>query len=263
TGAVGVGVDAVRLEDGFRRLSGALAGTRRPVVLLGAVLLLAAIALLAVASPVVWCALDVLRPAPVYQDLAVAAANAVMRAGVFLVVVALVTALRQDATREGALGRTDPLTGLANTRSFYELAEAARHAVARTGRPVTVAYLDLDDFKAVNDRLGHAAGDELLRRTAATVAGAVRATDTVARLGGDEFAVLMPGTGRDEAAAVLARVRAALDGVEGPAGPLGSSIGAVTFATPPDGVDAMVAAADAAMYDAKRDGKGRTVWAGA
>jgi diguanylate cyclase (GGDEF)-like protein len=286
--------EAVGTADSFRRLSGALSGVPRPAVVAACAVLLLLIArldvsvdpllalsafyllpvllaaardpavgaLVALASSGTWCAVDYFRSGSQYDDPAVALVNVVMRAAVFLVVVLLVAALRTDADRQGELGRTDPLTGLANTRAFYETAEAARRSLERTGRPLTLAYLDVDDFKEVNDRLGHVAGDDVLRRTAAAVASSVRAVDTVARLGGDEFAVLLPETGADEAAVVLERVRRTVqdalpvDGV----GLLGFSVGAATFTSAPADVDAMVAAADSVMYEVKRAGKGGIRW---
>ena len=117
----------------------------------------------------------------------------------------------RDAMRRFAL--RDPLTGLANRRALderlgYEIARHTRH-----GESFAVLALDLDGFKAVNDRFGHDAGDELLRDAAAALVEVVRAQDTVVRLGGDEFCVLAPQTGQASADHLIARVRAALAGV--------------------------------------------------
>ena len=155
-----------------------------------------------------------------------------------------------DAMRHYAL--RDPLTGLANRRALDErLAyEVARHT--RNGQQFAVLALDLNGFKAVNDRFGHDAGDEVLRDVAHAMVDAVRAQDTVVRLGGDEFCVLAPLTDRDHADGLAGRVLEALAGVA--AGPRGisASIGAAVF--PEDGTrpDALLAVADAAAVDAKR-----------
>jgi diguanylate cyclase (GGDEF)-like protein len=109
------------------------------------------------------------------------------------------------------LSRTDSLTDVFNRRGFEERLEAELTGMSRTGRSFAVLLLDLDHFKLVNDTLGHSAGDELLRRTASAIKGAVRPMDSVGRLGGDEFAVLMPDTPHREAVKVAQRIRASLN----------------------------------------------------
>jgi diguanylate cyclase (GGDEF)-like protein len=105
---------------------------------------------------------------------------------------------------------TDPLTHLLNRRGFAMASEQAFNALARHGRPVTLAVIDLDHLKAYNDENGHQAGDELLCWVGERLAGAVRAGDSVARLGGDEFGVLLPDTSLEAASPVLDRVAEAL-----------------------------------------------------
>jgi GGDEF domain-containing protein len=99
------------------------------------------------------------------------------------------------------LSRRDPLTGLLNRRGFRELLTAETKRIARHRRPITLAYIDLDNFKSINDQYGHAAGDELLVAVGQQIARRLRATDSLARLGGDELGILLPET--DEAAARL------------------------------------------------------------
>jgi diguanylate cyclase (GGDEF)-like protein len=157
----------------------------------------------------------------------------------------------RDAMRRFAL--RDPLTGLANRRALderlgYEIARHARH-----GESFAVLALDLDGFKAVNDRFGHEAGDEILRDAADALVEVVRAQDTVVRLGGDEFCVLAPQTGHASAEEHLtARVRAALAGVTAGLSGLSASMGTAVF--PADGTtpEALLAAADLAALEAKR-----------
>jgi len=155
-----------------------------------------------------------------------------------------------DAMRHYAL--RDPLTGLANRRALDErLAyEVARHT--RHDEQFAVLALDLNGFKAVNDRFGHDAGDEVLRDVAEAMVDAVRAQDTVVRLGGDEFCVLAPLTDRERADGLAVRILEALATVT--AGPRGmsASIGAAVF--PADGMrpTALLAAADGAAVAAKR-----------
>jgi diguanylate cyclase (GGDEF)-like protein len=121
-----------------------------------------------------------------------------------------------------------------------------------------VAYLDLDNFKEVNDRFGHSRGDSLLRLVAATIRTNLRKTDMVARLGGDEFALLLPETGYEPAAAVLRKIHQLLLGKMQRCGyPVTCSIGAVTFLRPAESVEELIKRADACMYAAKRGGKDR------
>jgi len=112
--------------------------------------------------------------------------------------------------RLGELSRADTLTGALNRLGFSERVEAELAAVERGGQPLSIVLLDLVGFKAVNDTLGHHAGDELLRWVARTMTQVVRPGDSVARLGGDEFAVLLPGTPPARALEVAERIRGAL-----------------------------------------------------
>jgi diguanylate cyclase (GGDEF)-like protein len=154
----------------------------------------------------------------------------------------------------------DPLTGLANRRRFVEAAEAALEA--RQG-PGTVAalFLDLDDFKTVNDSQGHAAGDELLATVARRIREGLRAGDLAARLGGDEFGVLLvhiPDTAF--ARTVSQRLLANLDvpmKIGGTVVAVGASIGIAVDTPDMHTVDDLLGAADVAMYQAKAGGKGR------
>jgi diguanylate cyclase (GGDEF)-like protein len=138
---------------------------------------------------------------------------------------------------------TDPLTGVANRRAWE--AEAARSLAraARTGEPVTIAILDLDGFKEVNDRDGHVAGDRLLREVAAHWRTRLRASDLLGRHGGDEFVLCLPGTDGTGAVEVLQR----LDG----GGPVSWSVGTAT-ARAGDSLAALLQRADAQLYAGKR-----------
>src|SRR5829696_4277192 len=155
----------------------------------------------------------------------------------------------------------DPVTGLANRALF---AERVRHAIARSRREqnrIAVVFLDLDDFKTINDSLGHAAGDQVLAEVAKRLATSVRASDTAARFGGDEFALLLEDIdGVDEAADTAERVLECL-AVPMRVGhkelSLRCSIGiSVVSEDAPGGAEELIRDADAAMYRAKRDGKG-------
>jgi diguanylate cyclase (GGDEF)-like protein/PAS domain S-box-containing protein len=168
----------------------------------------------------------------------------------------------QDVTEqrrlEGELARQaleDALTGLPNRLLFVDRLSQALRRSTRTGEPVSLLFLDLDDFKTVNDSLGHGAGDEVLVVLARRLAATLRSSDTVARFGGDEFALLLEGVGEAAAVARAEHVLAAIQEpflIQGREVALRASIG---IALGEDGVDAeqLLSDADAAMYAAKRD----------
>ncbi len=185
------------------------------------------------------------------------AANAATMLVAFAFFTLLIVKQRRSLDRERSLSRTDSLTGLPNSRGFYEAASGELVRSARYRRPVTLAYLDVDDFKAVNDRFGHARGDTLLVAIAQVLRQASRASDLVGRIGGDEFAILYPETDRAAAEAVLQNMQSRLRDLlkTEREGPLTLSIGVVTFATPPAEVETLVRQADALMYAVKSSGK--------
>lgn len=182
--------------------------------------------------------------------------NAGTRLGFFVVIAVLVEKLRESLLQERELARTDFLTGAANPRSFYELAEMEIHRSRRYNRHFSIAYFDADNFKQVNDRLGHHTGSELLTKVVAVIKKNTRTTDVVARIGGDEFAVLFPETGVDAAQVAARKVREALLAeMAAHEWPVTFSVGLLTCADPPRTVDDMIKVADGLMYDAKQRGK--------
>ena len=215
---------------------------------------------LAVLASATWGYLEVTTGRP-YSAAWIPYWNTAVRLGFFVLVNELIDRLRRAHAAQRALARQDALTGIANARVFHEFAGRAIAASRRTGRPLTVAFVDLDRFKQVNDALGHSEGDRLLRTVALLLSDHVRSTDVVARLGGDEFGVLMPDADAASARASLERVAAALAHDVGGRWAVGATIGAVTFAEPPADVDVALGAADALMYRGKAEGRGRIVQA--
>ena len=178
----------------------------------------------------------------------------------FLLVVALTVPLRTVYGREKTTARIDWLTRIPNRRAFTELlvTEIARYE--RTGVPFSVAYIDLDDFKAINDRFGYERGDLLLRKIVETVKRSLRQTDAVVRLGGDEFAILFPASSIDAALPVMQRVRAELDALNQEGGSVTFSIGLGTFGRPGLSPDEVTALCDSLMHRVKREGKKALVY---
>jgi diguanylate cyclase (GGDEF)-like protein/PAS domain S-box-containing protein len=156
---------------------------------------------------------------------------------------------------------TDALTGVANRHGAEVALATTLAAAARAGQPLSVAIIDVDHFKQVNDRHGHGVGDVVLRQIAGVLIGEARGSDTIVRWGGEEFVALLPGT-IEGAVAFCERVRAVVETLSTPAGALTVSAGVSLFA-PGASLDAAVARADVQLYEAKRAGRNRVCAAGA
>ncbi len=212
--------------------------------------------LVAIACAMAWYGADV-ASGHTYSHPAIVFWNTAMYGVSFLVVSVLLSELRRVIEHERATARTDPLTGIPNARYFDELAEMEVRRAQRYGHPFTIGFLDLDDFKQVNDRFGHSTGDEVLRRVAETMHRHLRSTDVVARLGGDEFAILLTETDERTAGEVLEKLRIVLQAEMGARHwPVTFSIGAATFHSPPARLADVLQRADELMYRVKNRGKG-------
>jgi diguanylate cyclase (GGDEF)-like protein len=173
--------------------------------------------------------------------------------------------LERANRRLDQLSITDPLTGLSNVRYFRARMVEEAAGAERSGEPLALAVLDLDHFKRINDRLGHAVGDEVLTAAATALRGFARQADTVARIGGEEFAMIMPAADAVSALAAAERARRAVE-----RSPARTARGLQTVVTASVGVavstntlrlspDDLFREADAALYQAKRRGRDRTV----
>jgi diguanylate cyclase (GGDEF)-like protein len=167
--------------------------------------------------------------------------------------------LRRTQAALELLATRDPLTGVLNARTFTERLGHELDRNRRYNRPIALLYLDLDDFKAVNDRHGHPTGDAVLRLVAEATRTAVRQSDIIGRLGGDEFAVLMPETDGPVANAAATRLATNLRSVFRGTPSVTASIGVVSAFGVATGPDDLLRRADQAMYEAKRAGKDRVV----
>ncbi|MCM8812119.1 MAG: GGDEF domain-containing protein [Candidatus Omnitrophica bacterium] len=210
---------------------------------------------IALAGAVTWLTAAVLQKPPEISSFT-HLWNTVSRLLFFAVVAVFIPHLRTAWQQEKELARTDFLTGVANKRCFMDMASLELERNTRYNRPFTFVYMDIDNFKFVNDRMGHNAGDTLLRAVAQTLKKKVRSIDLVARLGGDEFAVLLPETQSQAARIVVQRIQKDLiDLVEKNEWPVSFSFGVATFMRPPESVEEMIRKADALMYASKNNGK--------
>jgi diguanylate cyclase (GGDEF)-like protein len=210
-----------------------------------------------VASAVVILGTNIASPMHVSYPL-VAYWNALIWLGFFLLMTLTVARLKVLYLGEKQLSRLDSLTHIANRLAFYEMATAEKNRAQRFGQPITLAYVDLDGFKEINDALGHDVGDKLLLWVARTIQKNIRQTDSAARMGGDEFALILPNTAKDAASRVLNKVLRKLNRrMQQNHWPVTFSIGAVTFLTAPESLQGMIKRADDAMYSAKARGKNR------
>jgi diguanylate cyclase (GGDEF)-like protein len=174
----------------------------------------------------------------------------------FFVAAYYVRLLKTSLEQERQVSWSDFLTGAVSRRHFLELAEAEINRARRYNHPFTAVYIDLDNFKLINDTFGHDVGDEVLLHVASTILDQIRTTDILARLGGDEFMIFFPETGAEMAMAAIDKVRKVLLLAMGKNNwSVTFSFGMVTFATPPWSVDHMIKLTDDLMYEGKKAGK--------
>lgn len=211
---------------------------------------------IAVLSCAMWYAAD-LAAGNQYSHPAIPVWNAFVRFGFFLITALLLTSLRGSYRNQRYLARTDGLTGLYARRAFEDRLEHDLALVQRHHGAITLAYVDVDDFKAVNEAQGHAGGDRVLKEIGRVLGASVREADTAARVGGDEFALVFPDTDAEGAQQIVSKLtrelreRLAADG----GWKVSCSIGVVTFVDAAISAKEAVAAADEVMYRVKRSGK--------
>jgi diguanylate cyclase (GGDEF)-like protein len=213
------------------------------------------------AGALVWGFVD-MKSGHIYSSTFIIYWNGATRLVIFAVMSLLLSFLKQSIRHEREQSRIDYLTQAVNTRSFLETLESEIDRSRRYGRPFTLAYLDLDNFKHVNDSLGHNEGDTVLRTVVAVIKDHMRSTDTVARLGGDEFAILLPETNLEAARTAISKIHASiLAAMDGTGWPVTASIGSLTCVAAASDVDECIRQADDLMYAAKAKGKNGVVFA--
>ena len=204
---------------------------------------------------IVWLAADLASGHP-YSSPAIYYWNSTIRFGFFIIVTLLLSALRKAHDQEKELARSDNLTGAVNARFFSELVQLEINRSQRYGHPFTLAYIDLDNFKSVNDQFGHSMGDQVLSVIVKHAKDHMRRTDIIARLGGDEFAFLLPETDQAAAQAAIEKIQISLlDEMRRNNWPVTFSIGVLTCINTPQTSDRLVRQADDLMYSVKNNGK--------
>jgi diguanylate cyclase (GGDEF)-like protein len=191
-----------------------------------------------------------------YSHVAIHYWNTTTMLSFFLIITLLLERLKTALNTERLLARIDYLTGVLNSRSFYESVTKELERCKRYERPFTVAYLDVDDFKSINDRFGHPTGDIALRTIANVIKKNIRSVDTVARLGGDEFTILFPETSGKAAAKAIQKIKNVIkDEAALKEWTITLSIGILTCKACPPSVEEMMVFVDSLMYSVKRHGK--------
>lgn len=182
--------------------------------------------------------------------------NTLLRTIFFVVVTFLVAEVQRSRREERLAARTDFVSGAVNRRYFDALLQMEIDRIRRYPHPITLVYIDIDNFKLVNDLFGHKIGDEVLRCIAGELKSQLRSTDTIARVGGDEFALLLPSTHPEQARVVLEKVRKHLrEEMQRRNFPVTFSMGAVTCLAPPLSAEQIVNLADELMYEVKNSTK--------
>ena len=210
----------------------------------------------ALLSNLIWFLIDTVYSGHRFSHPLIPYWNTGVRVVLFLIAAQFLRLLKIQSNNEKSLSRTDNLTGVMNRHGFVEMAENMFELSARHGRPATLAYIDLDNFKQVNDLDGHSEGDRVLRTIGEILQKSLRRTEMAARLGGDEFAIALPETNQSGARSALNKLKENLDqAMQKHHWPVTFSIGVASFDTAPANFDEAIRLADALMYKVKNSGK--------
>lgn len=210
---------------------------------------------IALLSAALWMIAD-LEGGHLYSQQWIPVWNSVIRLAIFVTMAGLIVRLKDALKQAERVANTDHLTRLSNRRAFRERLEMELNRAVRYPEDFTLVLFDLDDFKQVNDSMGHDAGDELLERVGTVLRNSIRGVDVAARLGGDEFAVLFPQMGPEAAETLLPKLRGALlAAMRERNWPVTFSIGAISFVRPSSTLAGVLKAVDELMYQVKEHGK--------
>jgi len=215
---------------------------------------------LSVFSAIIWYSVDYYS-GHVYSNAAIPYWNGFVRLGFFVVITILISEIKIRLHKETELARVDNLTQLLNARFFKDSVQTQMEVAARHNHKIVFGYIDLDNFKMVNDSMGHSEGDKVLRSVGDVLNSSVRVSDLAGRLGGDEFVVFLPETDLSGAEQVFSKVQSRLqETVEKQKWPVGFSIGVVVFSNIPDSADDALQLADNLMYRVKKAGKNNILY---
>jgi len=207
------------------------------------------------ASAMAWLMAD-LMVGQIYSLWIIPYWNSIMRFGIFLVNVYLLSKLKGALELEKTLSRIDSLTGIANGKYFIELVNSELIRSNKNNLPFTIAYMDLDDLKIVNDRFGHNEGDIVLLTVAGIIRNNIGTIDTVGRLGGDEFAILFPGMGAEKSQGIIPKIhKSLLDAMLENKWGITLSMGVGTFKGANFSVEEILRLTESLMYSVKNAGK--------
>ena len=207
------------------------------------------------ASAIAWLMAD-LMAGQIYSLWIIPYWNSIMRFGIFLVNVYILSRLKGALELEKMLSRIDSLTGITNGKYFIELVNNEIHRSSTSNYPFTIAYMDLDDLKTVNDRFGHNEGDIVLLTVASIIRNNIGTIDTVGRLGGDEFAILFPGMGAEKSQGIIPKIhKSLLDAMLENKWGIALSMGVGTFKGANFSVEEVLRLTESLMYSVKNAGK--------
>jgi diguanylate cyclase (GGDEF)-like protein len=216
--------------------------------------------LLSIFSAFVWFMVDHFS-GHVYSNAAIPYWNGFVRFGFFILITVLIFEIKILLRRETEFARQDNLTGLLNARFFKDSTQAQMEVAARHKHKIVFGYIDLDNFKKVNDTMGHSEGDRVLKSVGDVLKASIRASDLAGRLGGDEFVVFLPETDHEGAELVFKKIHDRLAQVmKENKWPVGFSIGIAIFNNIPGRVDDALQFADNLMYNVKNSGKNNILY---
>ncbi len=210
---------------------------------------------ISIMSAIVWGSVDILSGQR-YGHIAILFWNTLVRLGFFTITTQLLSTLKVQFKIEKKLAKTDTLTNTLNGRAFKETAKKLLGIADRYNRPVVLGYIDIDNFKKVNDTLGHIEGDKVLKTIGVEILSSIRSADCVGRMGGDEFAILLPETSRLDATFVFERIqKQILKQAKENNWPISLSIGVAVFSESSPTIEEAIKLADNLMYRVKNKGK--------
>ena len=206
-------------------------------------------------SAIVWIVADV-ASGQYYSDPRIPIWNTLIRLAFFIIITFLISSLKSTMQQVKELSLTDHLTTASNSRHFFDVAQLETNRFQRYQRAFTIAYIDVDNFKTVNDKFGHAEGDLVLQTVVNFLRKTVRKSDIVARLGGDEFALLFPETNQESAQKIFSNIQCTLlDEMQKHKWAVTFSIGVLTCEVAPHTTDELIKMADELMYSVKSSSK--------